>query len=80
MPPGTLSVPFGVGGFSLGREAVNSSVLHSFLVSDDAAAATEYAAMLALIVLAAAGVLSGLGASVGTTFASLDSGVTAVIP
>jgi len=42
---------------------------------EDAVAVTEYAIMLALIVLVAVGAISGLGTSVSQAFATLDAGI-----
>jgi len=50
-------------------------VVRSFLVAEDATAATEYAIILGLIVLAAVGAISGLGGTVSSTFAALDTGL-----
>ena len=48
-----------------------------FLVEDEGTTVPEYTVMLAMIVLAAVGAISGIGAKVGDVYASLDSGVTA---
>ena len=44
----------------------------SFLKSEDGPTATEYAVMLALIIIVALGAISGLGTTVQTIFADVD--------
>lgn len=46
-----------------------------FLVSESGPSATEYAIMLALIVLVAVGAISGLGFKIDSTFTTLDGGL-----
>ena len=45
----------------------------SFLKSEDGPTATEYAVMLALIIIVALGAITGLGTTVSGTFANVDS-------
>ncbi|RIK62190.1 MAG: Flp family type IVb pilin [Planctomycetota bacterium] len=45
----------------------------SFLVEDEGATATEYAVMLALIIVIALGAISALGTKVSSTFADVES-------
>ena len=45
----------------------------SFLGEEDGATATEYAVMLALIIVLARGALSALGPKVSQTFADVES-------
>jgi pilus assembly protein Flp/PilA len=47
----------------------------TFLKSEDGPTATEYAVMLALIVLVAIGAISGLGTTVDGIFVDVDSGI-----
>lgn len=49
--------------------------LRALLREETATSATEYAIMLALIVLVAVGAIGGLGQTVDTTFATLDAGL-----
>ena len=44
----------------------------TFLKSEDGPTATEYAVMLALIIIVALGAITGLGTTVSTTFATID--------
>ncbi len=46
-----------------------------FLVSEDGAVATEYAVMLALIIIVALGAIGGLGTSVQGLFSTIDAEV-----
>lgn len=46
-----------------------------FTRSEEGATVTEYSVMLGLVVLVAVAAISGIGTTVGTTFASLDQGV-----
>ena len=46
-----------------------------FLAEEDGAAATEYAFMLALVVVAAIGAISGVGQKVDGVFTALDNGI-----
>ena len=55
-------------------------LLRSFVASHDATTVTEYAVMLALIVLVAVGAISGIGATVSNTFATLETGVRGAAP
>jgi len=50
-------------------------IVRSLWSSEDAVAVTEYAIMLALIVLAVVGAISGLGNTISQTFATLDAGI-----
>jgi pilus assembly protein Flp/PilA len=45
----------------------------SFLRSEDGPTATEYAVMLALIIIVALGAITGLGTTVSGIFTSVDS-------
>lgn len=45
----------------------------SFLQSEDGPTATEYAVMLALIIIVALGAITGLGGTVSTIFGNVDS-------
>lgn len=54
--------------------------IRSFVREEQAVAVTEYAIMLALIVLAAVGAIGGVGSGVSGTFAELDTGVNAAAP
>lgn len=45
----------------------------SFLVEDEGATATEYAVMLALIIVIALGAISALGTKVSDTFADVEA-------
>ena len=45
----------------------------SFLRDEEGATATEYAVMLALIIVIALGAISALGTKVSTTFANVES-------
>ncbi len=45
----------------------------SFLVEEDGATATEYAVMLALIVVIALGAISALGTKVSQTFTDIET-------
>ena len=45
----------------------------TFLKSEDGPTATEYAVMLALIIIVALGAITGLGTTVSTTFANVDA-------
>ncbi len=45
----------------------------SFFVEEDGATATEYAVMLALIIVIALGAISALGTKVSATFADVES-------
>lgn len=44
----------------------------SFLVSEDGPTATEYAVMLALIIIVALGAITGLGTTVSGVFTNVD--------
>ncbi len=48
----------------------------TFLKSEDGPTATEYAVMLALIVLVAIGAISGLGTTVDGIFTNVDGGIS----
>jgi len=45
----------------------------NFLKSEDGPTATEYAVMLALIIIVALGAITGLGGTVETIFSNVDS-------
>ena len=45
----------------------------SFLKSEDGPTATEYAVMLALIIIVALGAITGLGTTVSTIFGNVDT-------
>lgn len=47
----------------------------TFLKSEDGPTATEYAVMLALVVLVAIGAISGLGTTVTGIFTDVNSGI-----
>ena len=49
-------------------------VLH-FLKSEDGPTATEYAVMLALIIIVALGAITGIGQTVDTVFTNVDNGL-----
>ena len=48
----------------------------TFLKSEDGPTATEYAVMLALVVLVAIGAISGLGTTVTGIFTDVDGGIS----
>ena len=48
-----------------------------FLKSEDGPTATEYAVMLALIIIVALGAITGLGGTVNSIFGNVDSQLTA---
>ena len=48
-----------------------------FLVSEDGPTATEYAVMLALIIVVALGAISVLGTKVSTVFSNVKTSITA---
>lgn len=50
-----------------------SSLIGRFLQSEDGPTATEYAVMLALIIMVALGAISGIGIKLDTIFTNLDS-------
>ncbi len=47
--------------------------VQSFLVEEDGATATEYAVMLALIIIVCIGAISALGTKVSSTFVDLET-------
>ena len=49
-----------------------------FLKSEDGPTATEYAVMLALIIVVALGAITGLGGTVNTIFTSVDTNLQGV--
>ncbi len=55
---------------ALGRRVRN------FLVSEDGPTATEYAVMLALIIVVAIAAITALGQSVDATFQDVNAGIT----
>ncbi len=48
-----------------------------FLVSEDGPTAVEYAVMLALILVACISIVTTLGKSIGSTFSTVNSSLTA---
>lgn len=46
-----------------------------FLVSEDGPTATEYAVMLALIIMVCLGAITGIGQTVDTIFTNVDAGL-----
>lgn len=52
----------------------------TFLKSEDGPTATEYAVMLALIILVAIGAITSLGGKVNEIFAAADTSVGGVVP
>ena len=48
---------------------------HRFFTSEDGPTTTEYAVMLALIVLVSVGAISGIGAKVESVFTNIDNGL-----
>jgi pilus assembly protein Flp/PilA len=50
--------------------------IHSFVVSEDGPTATEYAVMLALIIVVALTAIQTLGTSVQGIFTSVNTGLT----
>ncbi len=54
---------------------MNAFLTHAknFLKSEDGPTATEYAVMLALIIIVALGAITGLGTTVDTIFTNVDS-------
>ena len=46
-----------------------------FLVSDDGPTTTEYAVMLALIIVISIGAISGIGTTVSNIFTTVDGGL-----
>ncbi len=51
----------------------------SFLSSEEGPTGTEYAFMLALIVVVCVGAISGLGGSVANAYSTLDAGLSGVV-
>jgi len=51
-----------------------------FLKSEDGPTATEYAVMLALIIIVALGAITGLGTTVDTVFTNVDSNLPTGAP
>ncbi len=51
------------------------SRIRSFLVSEDGPTATEYAVMLALIIIVALGAITLLGSKVNDIFTNVESGL-----
>ncbi len=49
------------------------SLARRFLKSEDGPTATEYAVMLALIIMVALGAISGIGVTLDSIFTNLDS-------
>ena len=47
----------------------------AFLCSEDGPTVTEYAVMLALIIIVALGAISGIGTTVDTIFTNVDAGL-----
>ena len=51
-----------------------------FLKSEDGPTATEYAVMLALIIIVALGAITGLGTTVDTVFTNVDAALPTGVP
>lgn len=51
-----------------------------FLISEDGPTATEYAVMLALIIVVSLGAIAGIGTTIRDTFTALDTSVRAIMP
>jgi pilus assembly protein Flp/PilA len=49
--------------------------VESFFVSEEGPTATEYAVMLALIVMVCLGAITGIGQTVSTIFTNVDAGL-----
>lgn len=49
--------------------------IHAFLVNEDGPTATEYAVMLALIIVVAIGAIQLVGQDVQTTFQNVDNAI-----
>lgn len=49
------------------------NLVKSFMKSEDGPTATEYAVMLALIIIVALGAITGLGTTVDTIFTNVDN-------
>ena len=47
----------------------------SFVVSEEGPTATEYAVMLALIIIVCLGAITGIGQTVSTIFTNVDAGL-----
>jgi pilus assembly protein Flp/PilA len=54
--------------------------MHSFMVSEDGPTATEYAVMLALIIIVALGAISALGTKVSGIFTGVTGDLNESIP
>ena len=52
----------------------------SFLRSEDGPTATEYAVMLALIIIVALGAITGLGTTVDSIFTNVDTALPTAAP
>ena len=52
----------------------------NFLQSEDGPTATEYAVMLALIIIVALGAITGLGGTVDSIFTNVDTSLQGVNP
>ena len=53
------------------------SRVQQFLISEDGPTAVEYAVMLALILVACISIVTTLGKSIGSTFSTVNSSLTA---
>lgn len=51
------------------------ATVRRFLASEDGPTATEYAVMLALIIMVALGAISGIGETVSNIFTNVDAGL-----
>ena len=69
----------GNGGKGKGRETMNAVIrrMKSFLASEDGPTATEYAVMLALIIIVCLVAITGLGEKVRDIFSNVDSNLDA---
>jgi pilus assembly protein Flp/PilA len=52
--------------------------IHSFIVSEDGPTATEYAVMLALIIIVALGAITTLGTKVSSVFTGVEGKLPAI--
>lgn len=59
----------------LTKMAGNWTTVKRFLVSEDGPTVTEYAVMLALIIVICLGAISGIGGTVSTVFTNVDAGL-----
>ena len=74
---GTRRISRGPEGLATSRGSVAMlSRVRSFLKSEDGPTATEYAVMLALIIVVCITVITSLGTKVKTTFTTVDTALT----